>query len=366
MRFLAPLCLLLLPSLAQAQRTLAQLQAEFARRSQQLDQKQPTREQRLELLGQQIDELGKFVASEARGDDRWNGQLMLADLQLARGDRKAAAAALQQIDAAAAGALLLTSAAAMAQHLNLKELRERFVTAAVTKDAPLGDRLAMARLLSTVLREPQRGEALFAAALAAAADDEQRALVRWHRADGLRDREDLPDNAGFEELEKLAAELPETYWGSVAKDRLRATQLKIGDPAIPFTAVARNGAKVSLDALRGKTVALVFWSAADRDLPGLLELLRKARQQRGDELAVVGICLDRDPMAIDAAIKSLGMDFPVVGDGKGLETDAALRWFVEGPTVQVIDAAGKVAALGLHGGTADARQQLAEALGLGK
>ncbi|MBL8724815.1 MAG: TlpA family protein disulfide reductase [Planctomycetes bacterium] len=363
MRFLALLCVLLLPSLASAQRTLGQLQSDFARRSQQLDQKQPTREQRLELLAQQIGELETFVRSEAKGDDRWNGQLMLADLQLARGDRKAAAQALQQVDAAAAGGLLLTSAAAMAQHLNLKDLRERFVAAAVTKDAPLTDRLAMARLLSTVLREVERGEAMFAAALAAAGDDEQRALVRWHRADGLRDREDLSDNAGFEELEKLAKELPKTYWGSVAADRLRATQLKPGDAAIPFAATARNGAKVSLEALRGKSVALVFWSAADRDLPGLLALLQKAQQQRGANLAVVGICLDRDPAAIDAAIRANQIEFPVVGDGKGIETDVALRWFVEGPTVHVLDGSGKVRALGLHAGTQDARQQLGEALG---
>jgi len=345
-----------------AQRSLEALQQEFFAQSRQLAAGSPTREQRLELLDKQVAELGRFLAAEAAGDDRWNGRLMLADLQLARGDRQAAAAALRAIDSKAAPALLLTSAATMAQHLNLRELRDEWIAAAIARETPLRDRLAMARLLCTVLREVARGEQVFAAALAAASDDEQRALVRWHRADGLRDREDLGDDAGFQELEKLAAELPKTYWGGVARDRLRAARLQRGDEAIPFAAPTRKGEVVSLAGLRGKTVALVFWTSADRDLPALVALLRQARQQRPDGVAVLGICIDRDPRGIDAAIAAAGIDFPVIGEGKGIETDAALRWFVEGPVVHVIDAAGTVLALGLHAGTADARQQLTDYL----
>ena len=74
------------------------------------------------------------------------------------------------------------------------------------------------------------------------------------------------------------------------------------------------------------------------------------------------ICLDRDPARIEADVKQLGITFPVVGDGKGIEQDIALRWFVEGPVVHVIDAKGKVAGLGLHAGTADGRAQLSEVI----
>mgnify|MGYP000262308191 CR=1 FL=1 len=42
--------------------------------------------------------------------------------------------------------------------------------------------------------------------------------------------------------------------------------------------------------------------------------------------------------------------------------DVALRWFVEGPTMHIIDGKGKVRALGLHVGTADARAQLANVI----
>jgi peroxiredoxin len=343
-----------------AQTTLAELQQQFANQSQALAGGKPSREQRDQLLDQQIARLRKFTGGEATGDDRWNGRLMLADLLLARGDRTGAGAALREIDTAAAPALLLATAASMAQHLNLRELRDAMVAAAIGKAAPVPERLAMARLLMTVLREVDAGEKVFTEALAAAGDDEQRAFVRWHRADALRDREDLPDNAGFEALGELAKDLPATYWGSVAKDRLRATQLQLGDDAIAFRAPLLGGGEIHSAALAGKTVVLSFWSLGDHDTPVLMATLQQLRKLHGDRLAVVGICLDRDPAAIAAAVKELNLDFPLIADGKGSQNDVALRWFVEGPVLHVIDGKGKVRGLGLHTGTADARSELQE------
>jgi peroxiredoxin len=311
-------------------------------------------------LSRQIKHLATFVADEAKGDDRWNGRLMLADLQLASGDRKAAAATLKDIDDKAAPALLLVTAATMAQHLELTTQRDAWIGAALGKEAPLPDRLAMARVLTTVLNEVERGEGVFTAALAAASTDEEKALVRWHRADALRDREDLPENAAFQELEKLAADLPKTYWGDVAKDRLRRTTLKIGDEAIPFRAITREHGEITSESLRGKTVVLVFLATSDLDTPKLLEVLRQLQKICGDKLAILGVCLDREEATIAAAVKNLRIDFPLVGDGKGIQTDVALRWFAEGPVVHVIDANGKVAGLGLHAGTADGRAELQE------
>lgn len=363
MRRLLPLSLLLwLLAPAMAQRSLAQLQQEFASATQQLAQSQASQEQQLALLKKQVPELERFLASDALGDDRWNGRLMLADLRFAIGDRAGAGKALEGIDLAEAPALLLISSADLAQHLGMRQLREAMVTAALGKTAPFEDQLAMARLLMIRLHEVKKGEELFDKALAAAKDDEQRATVRWHRADGLRDREDLGDDAMFQELEKLAKELPNTYWGSVSKDVLRATRLQRGDEAIDFKAKTRSGEEVTLAGLRGKTVALVFWEASDRDLPRLLELLKVAKAQRGDKLAILGVSLGRDPGEIDAAVRALGITFPVIGDGKGFQTDAALRWFVSSPVVQVIDENGKVVALAQHAGTADARAELSEAL----
>lgn len=345
-----------------AQRTLAELQQTFAREAQQLAQKQPEHEQMLQLLGDQIARLQKFVTTVASGDDRWNGRLMLCDLNLARDDKKGAMAALVAIDKAEAPALLLVTGATLAQRLGMGDLRGEWIEAALGKPAPLPDQLAMARLLSTVLVEVAKGDALFQKALAAAPDDEQRAFVRWHRADAMRDREDLPENAGFDELEKLAKDLPATYWGNVAKDRLRATMLRPGDDGIDVTTRTSDGATWKLAEQRGKAVVLVFWSAADQDMPALLGQLRDAKKDHADKLVVFGVCLDRDPAAIPAAAKALGIDFPFAGDGQGILHDVALRWFVEGPTVHVLDAAGKVVALGQHAGTQDARNDLRAAI----
>lgn len=357
----AAACLLLLGASLPAQKTLADVQRQFAEQARALDAQRPNRDQRIELIGRQAEALQKWLASDAAGDDRWNGRLMLADMQMARREREPAIAALQGITNEAPP-LVLVSAAGFAQRLGMKGERDAWLAAALAKEPAPGDRLAMARLLAVVLHEFKASDELFAKALAAAGDDEQRAFVRWHVADALRDREDLPDNAAFDELEKLASDLPATYWGGVAKDLLRATKLKPGDDAIAFTAKTRAGDSFALAEQKGKVVVLAFWSAADPDVGNLVTALQGLRRAFPDKLVLLGVCCDPDPARIDAAIKGLGIDFPVVGDGKGFQTDAALRWFVSAPTVHVIDKQGKVAVLNQHAGTRTARADLEAAV----
>lgn len=344
-----------------AQQSLKELEMRFRGEMQRLDAKSPTRQEQDALFNRHVGELRTFIKDKAKGDDRWNGRLWLAELELVRGKRQEATEVLKGIDADEAPGMVLVSAATMAQHLNLVQLRDEWVKKSVTKDAPLIDRMAMARLLMTVLREVELGEGLFTKALANAKDDEEKAFVMWHRADGLRDREDLPENTGFEELDKLAKALPNTYWGSVAKDRLRATRLKVGDDAIPVSGTTIDGKAWSTKAQIGKAVVLAFYTAADYDTPRLMGLLADLQTKRPD-LVILGISLDRDVAAIKQSVKSLGIRFPVIGDGKGPGTDAALRWFVEGPVVHVIDKKGKVAGLGLQAGTNDGRTEMTEVI----
>tara|TARA_R110002072_G_scaffold46591_1_gene128786 strand:+ start:28585 stop:29700 length:1116 start_codon:yes stop_codon:yes gene_type:complete len=344
-----------------AQQSLKELEMRFRGEMQQLDANSPTRQQQDELFNRHVAQLRTFLQSTAKGDDRWNGRLWLAELELVRGKRQEATEVLKEIDADQAPGMVLVSGASMAQHLNLVQLRDEWVQKSVTKDAPLLDRMAMARLLMTVLREIELGEGLFTKALANAKDDEEKAFVMWHRADALRDREDLPENTGFDELEKLAKALPETYWGSVAKDRLRATRLRVGDDPIAITGKTLGGETFSTKAQLGRAVVLAFYTAADYDTPRLLALLADL-QDKNKDLAVLGICLDRDVNEIKKSVKSLGIRFPVIGDGKGPGTDAALRWFVEGPVVHVLDKAGKVAGLGLQAGTNDGRAEMIDVI----
>lgn len=344
-----------------AQQTLKGLEARFRQEAQQIEASSPSRAQRDQLLDRHVSELRTFVQKQAKGDDRWNGRLWLADLELVRRNRDAATKVLSEIDAEQAPAMILITAATMAQGLQLIPLRDAWVKKAVAKEAPLVDRMAMGRLLMTVLREIPLGEAMFTKALAAAESDDDKAFVRWHRADALRDREDLPENTGFDELQKLATDLPNTYWGSVAKDRLRATRLRVGDEAIAISGKSLDGQAITSGAMRGKALVLVFFTAADYDVPRLVSMLANL-QQKYKDLAVLGISLDTDPKEIRASVQALGIKFPVIGDGKGPQTDAALRWFVEGPIVHVLDKSGKIAGLGLQAGTNDGRAELTDTI----
>ena len=141
-----------------------------------------------------------------------------------------------------------------------------------------------------------------------------------------------------------------------------ASQLPPGDAAIDVSGATLAGAPFALADAKGKAVVLAFWSLGDRDLPALVAELKALRAAHGDALAVVAIALDRDVAAVKAAIPGLGFDAVHLVDGKGVQTDAALRWFVEGPTVHVVDATGKVGALGQHAGTDDARAGLRDAV----
>ena len=340
-----------------AQQTLKELEMRFRGEMQQLGAASPSRQQQDELFNRHVSELRAFLTKTAKGDDRWNGRLWLAELEMVRGKRQEAVEVLKEIDAEQAPGMVLVSAATMAQHLNLVQLRDVWVKQAVTKDAPLLDRMAMARLLMTVLREIELGEGLFTKALADAKDDEEKSFVMWHRADALRDREDLPENTGFDELEKLAKSLPDTFWGSVAKDRLRATRMKVGDDAITTSGKTLDGTSFTTKAQLGKAVVLAFYTAADFDTPRLMALLADL-QAKNSDLVVLGISLDRDPSEIKKSVQELNIRFPIIGDGKGPGTESALRWFVEGPVVHVLNKKGKVAGLGLQAGTNDGRAEM--------
>lgn len=345
-----------------AQRSLADVQQAFRSQWEQLNQDgSANRERQQQLLSRQAAELEQFLQHEAKGDDRWNGRLMLADLNMGRSDREQALKVLKEIDREQAPALLLLTAADMAAHLADTELRDSLVASALARPAALQERLAMAHLLLTSLHEVDRGEKLFADALAAAKDDEERALVRWHRADAIRDREDVdqPGKLYYEALDQLAKDLPQTYWGGVARDRSKASQFQVGSEAIAFTAKTTTGDELSLQQLRGKVVLLVFWSSQDPAAARMVAHLLQLRQAHEQDLAIVGISRDEDGKALMARCQQLGADWPEICDGRGFQSDLFLRYQVETvPTILVLDKEGKIAAMNLHTGTKDAVQEL--------
>ncbi|MEM7198930.1 MAG: TlpA disulfide reductase family protein [Planctomycetota bacterium] len=296
-----------------------------------------------------VTKLAKFVAEDAKGTDRHNGRLMLVDYRLSLGQREQATEALLELDAESAPALALAGAAEFAKYLDLQETRAAWIEAALAKKESFENRMALGMHLMTRLEEIEQGEAVFAAAFAAAGDDEARARVRWYQAAALREREDLGEDDYETALKELAEEFPDTRFGDIATDRLLARMLKPGADAIGLAARALDGSEVRLSGLTGKVVLLDFWATwcgPCRDVMPALRELYTEHHERG--LEVISIAMDPDVDAVRRLVAEQKMEWPVICDGDGPMSEPALRWAVDGPPRMVlIGRDGKIAELRL-------------------
>jgi hypothetical protein len=327
--------------------TLAELQATFERQLAAARAEAKPGEGLRPLLADQAKTLEAFVA-KAKGADRYNGRLMLVDLYLRMGERERAKAALAPLPEADTPALALIAGAELAATLGMKAERDAWVDAALEKEAPFRERMAVGMHLMTRMGEVAKGQKVFADALAAAKDDEERARIKWFEAMAIHEREDRDEEAHVDALRKLAAALPDTKFGGIARDRLRAADLKEGLDPIPLELTTTDGKKVTLADFKGKVLLVSFWASwADpqREVDALLKELHGAHAARG--LAILGINLDAKRADFEAYVKEMALPWPQVHDGEGWETHAALRYQVEAtPDIMLLDREGKIA--GLH------------------
>jgi thiol-disulfide isomerase/thioredoxin len=107
-----------------------------------------------------------------------------------------------------------------------------------------------------------------------------------------------------------------------------------------------DGAPLRLEDLRGRIVILDFWATwcapCEVQMPVLDELWRDTnwRDDHGDDLMIIGVSVDTDPVSEVAAwVDERGFEYPiVVGD-----QDLAMRYGVFGfPTLVVIDHNGGI------------------------
>lgn len=368
MRIAAALAILLTPALSQKPpdgRSLDQLLAAFAQQMDQLykDGAAPTREQESDLRSRQLKELEAFVQHEARGDDRWRARTLLAEMQLQTRQQDRAVATIRALDAEGTPFHGAVRGAEIAERCGETALRDALVSRAKAAARSPEERMDLARAMMTTLQLVRDGEAIADAEIAAAEDDEQRAYVRWLRCKAEREREDLPENAFHDALEKLANDLPATRWGSVAKDRCAAAQFTVGAECFPFAAKAIDGAEIRSDALRGKAVALVFCDTAEPSSAATLQATITAKERDRDGLFVLVVAVDSECKAAGRAAAGFGDKASVACEGRGLESDLALRFGVEAqPTVILLDRKGLIAGLNLHCETKSARQEFDEAL----
>ncbi|MBK8978195.1 MAG: TlpA family protein disulfide reductase [Planctomycetes bacterium] len=361
-------CALCAPTVTVAAQTnLAELQKRFA------DEQRALREEKQgaltfddvrALAERHADQLHRWLASDAKGTDLINGRLLLTNIYLDIGREDDARTTLRSIDVDAAPAMELATAAEMATWLGMTEERSAWIDRAVAKPSAFEERMALGIFLATRLDEPARAEALFTQAERDAKDDEARARVGWFRAAMVREREDLEDGSYEKALKELSERYPATYWGGVARDRLRALDLRVGAEAIPFDARTLDGSRVSLESLRGKVVLLDFWSSrvhAGRDTTPLLKELDHAWRDRG--LAILGVCFDDDRDVARSAAAASGRTWPQIFDGRGWQNDVALRYAIEQvPDHVLIGRDGRIAAIRVYLQDDEGIEELREAV----
>lgn len=344
-------------------RTLADLhEAYMAKRLQVMRTEGMSVQRHRELVGELAAELESFIDKEAKGRDRFEARLMLTDAYLGIGDEAKAKKALTGFDVAESPALLLVEAARLAGQLGLSDQRGQWIDAALAKSMPFEDRMRVGMHLMTALQEIDRGEKVFTEALAAADDDEARAKVAWYHAAATREREDLPDGAYDEALTALAAKYPNTHYGGIAADRGKAREYEVGAEPVALSLVDLAGKAVSLGDYAGKVLLLDFganWNGAYVAITPLLVELYAKHRARGFE--ILSISLDEDCAQFEKLRQEQKCTWRACCDGKGWETEAALRYNVEAiPYLLLIGRDGKIAAMNLFPGDDAGQKILAE------
>ncbi|MCS6861975.1 MAG: TlpA family protein disulfide reductase, partial [Abditibacteriales bacterium] len=124
-----------------------------------------------------------------------------------------------------------------------------------------------------------------------------------------------------------------------------------GSPALDFTAQDVNGKTVSLSALKGKTVLLVFWSLQDaeswRQLPHI-KRVHQAFQAKG--LVVIGIAQDKDVKALKDFMQDRDVDWTQICDGADGKFALSKLYRVHNlPAHFLIDSKGIIIGLGQRG-----------------
>lgn len=164
---------------------------------------------------------------------------------------------------------------------------------------------------------------------------------------------DFPTPATEAFLQKMAAGSDEGLAAparEILDRRMKARELRSKPIDLKFTAA--DGREVDLATLRGKVVLLDFWASwcgpCISAMPEVVETYRKLRD-KGFE--IVGISLDEDKAAMDAAIKKHEMPWPQHFDGKGWKNEIATRFHIqEIPAMLLLDRKGMVRGDGAIGG----------------
>jgi thiol-disulfide isomerase/thioredoxin len=136
---------------------------------------------------------------------------------------------------------------------------------------------------------------------------------------------------------------------SVAERRQKSAELKSKPVDIKFTAT--DGKEVDLANLRGKVVLVDFWASwcgpCMGEMPNVVSTYKKLHE-KGFE--IVGISLDQDKGAMEAALQKQGMTWSQYFDGAGWENKISKSFGINSiPAAWLIDKKGMLRETGLRG-----------------
>lgn len=148
------------------------------------------------------------------------------------------------------------------------------------------------------------------------------------------------------EREKLMLAQQEAMFAQIRAQQ-EAAGIFLGKPMPDFTRTDTDGNEMSLSALEGNPVILVFWASwcgpCMQEAPNIKAVYEEFK---GKGLKVLGINKDDTPVAMQRAVDRVGLPWPQHQD----MDDSLSIQFAAGslPTIYVIDAQGNLAASGLE------------------
>ena len=177
-------------------------------------------------------------------------------------------------------------------------------------------------------------------------------LAEQMRATQMRILAGDPTPQGAELMDKLAAstdaKTAEAAKKLIAK-REKMAGLKSKPLDLHFTSI--HNKDVDLALFRGKVVLVDFWASwcgpCMAEAPNVVKTY-KALHEKGFE--IVGISLDSDKAAMEAAAKKMGLDWPQYFDGQGWKNKISSAYGINSiPATWLIDKKGMIRENGLRG-----------------
>lgn len=129
---------------------------------------------------------------------------------------------------------------------------------------------------------------------------------------------------------------------TMAREELNIVEAKKEPYALKFTAL--DGKEVDFEKLRGKVVAMYFWSSSSKPSTDRLESLKQIHsdyRKRGFEVVTVSYDKAEDREKLEKYIKDSKIAWPVYFDGKGAKNDFSPKINATGvPRLYVFDQKG--------------------------